>query len=981
MTSTISEPTVGRETRRAGDGQRSKLKPDFAGRESNGRRLGSGKLAVPAPGVPLLHRHRVTDLISAATTRRVTLVCAPTGAGKTIACAMWASSRPAADSIAWVSLDPGDRQPGQLWAHVGAALADLPEFGRGLADELVDTAAAVFPLRLAEAAKRLPSPVILVIDDVQELADSEPLADLDVLVRHGPPNLRLLLAGRHLAGLGVARLRVGGELAEIGAADLACTPSEAQAYFSMLGVDVPAPQLDELLGRTQGWITGLRLAAMRTGPGQGAAAPWRISGDEPLVADYLQDEILATLPEDHRGFLLRTSVADRICGDLADTLTATDGGAAMLDRLCRENVLIRPISADTEPAGPARPAASAGPVTPVAPPVLAGPGAPPMLAGPREPGATEYRYHPLLLDLLRAQLRRELPAELPSLARRAAGWQAAHGRHAEALRNSAQTGDWDFAAQILSVAGPELLLPATATALEPVLATFPASRYTSDAPVAGALAAAGLRTGDSYATELHLDNAETALRQCPDGQRQIVGTWLLALRLMHATGRGTVDPDLIDRGLELADQVGPTIRESADHQALGLLWTAIGVATLARLRITDARDALARACGPLRVGRPEFLAQATGWRAVTEAMYGDLLTADELAAEPLLSSDAADPASRQLTDLAASYLHLARDETAIARRRLDRCEQAGPGQNGWGQVVAALAGLARARIALCEGDHAGARRQVSRLRYECVRSGSGSRQRGGVSVGVPLAGSRSAIVPWAGPAGLDGALATLDADVALGEGNVPGARLALSRVVDGSIGNRADLMLGLAKVLLAEGDSHAALDRAQTCLSGQAGQVTLRDQISALTTAAVAHRRLGQAEQAADQLAHALVLAEPHGLYRPFLDGGSATRSALTVLVRPTSQGAAVAAKILQRFDTRPARPARSADTPATVPLTGSELAVLRFLPSHMTNQEIAEALFLSINTVKTHLRSVYRKLGVTTRRQAISTAGRLGLI
>ncbi|MHB1432264.1 MAG: LuxR C-terminal-related transcriptional regulator, partial [Streptosporangiaceae bacterium] len=113
---------------------------------------------------------------------------------------------------------------------------------------------------------------------------------------------------------------------------------------------------------------------------------------------------------------------------------------------------------------------------------------------------------------------------------------------------------------------------------------------------------------------------------------------------------------------------------------------------------------------------------------------------------------------------------------------------------------------------------------------------------------------------------------------------------------------------------------------------------------------------------------------------RPFLDAGPAVRSALTVLIRPASVAAPFAARVLQRFEI--AR-GRQADQPAqaAIPLTNSELAVLRFLPSHMTNQEIAEALFLSINTVKTHLRSVYRKLGVTTRRQAISRGSQIGLL
>jgi LuxR family maltose regulon positive regulatory protein len=182
--------------------------------------------------------------------------------------------------------------------------------------------------------------------------------------------------------------------------------------------------------------------------------------------------------------------------------------------------------------------------------------------------------------------------------------------------------------------------------------------------------------------------------------------------------------------------------------------------------------------------------------------------------------------------------------------------------------------------------------------------------------------------------------------------------------------------LAEARLLLAQGDSDGACSALEPCLDGIA--VALHDQVCALVIAAIAERRLGHADHATDRLTMALGLAEPQRMYRPFLDGGGAARSAMTVLIRPVSQGAAFAARILQRFDTAPAQGQHAA---AAIPLTGSELAVLRFLPSHMTNQEIAEALFLSINTVKTHLRSVYRKLNVTTRREAIARGGKLGLL
>jgi len=945
MTSTIREPIVGRDSRDAHTNKRPGLQ-----RRLVGLRQTSDKLRVPIPSVPLLHRHRVTTLIRRATASRVTVVTGPTGAGKTIACAIWADDSVSYESgdIVWVGLDPGDRQPARLWTNISATLTGAPS-AAGIVADLPDPSGQAFPLRLADVARQLQRPVTVVIDDMQELTDSPALADLDLLVRHGPANLRLMMVGRHLGGLCVARLRVGGELAEIGADDLACTHDEARAYFEMLGVDLQSAQLDEVLGRTEGWMTGLRLATMRVGPDQEPSAPWRISGDEPHVADYLRDEVLATLPAAHRDFLLRTCVADRICGDLADTLTAGAGGTAMLDQLCRENALITSAGQTREDDGPAQPTA---------------------------PGRLEYRYHPLLLDLLRAQVRRELPAELPLLTRRAAKWQAACGDHADAVRNAALVGDWDFAARVLAKAGPELLLAEQAAALEPVLVTFPASRYASDAAVAGALAAAGLRTGDISATAVHLANANATLSRCPAGLRPLVSTWLLALRLMHATTCGKSDAELIEAGTALASQAASTIGEDAEHQAVGLLWSAIGVAALSRLRVADAREAMAQACRHLRRGgRAEFLVSALAWHAVSEAMYGDLLTANELITELSGQADqAADAPWRQQACLASAYLHLAKDETASARRLLDRCEPDDRGRGCDGLVTSSLATVARARIALCEGDQVTARRLATRLRYQGMNPAGG----GGRGSDAAQPRNRMPATACGSAATIDSTLATLDADIALGEGNVTGARLALARAAEDTERERADLLLGSARVSLAEGDSKAALATAETCLAGAASQVTLRDKVSALVTAAVARRRLGQADEAADQLGYALTLAEPHGLYRPFLDGGSAARSALTVLIRPANQGAAVAARILQRFDTRPAR---QPDAPVPVPLTGSELAVLRFLPSHMTNQEIAESLFLSINTVKTHLRSVYRKLGVTTRRQAISTAGRLGLL
>src|SRR5215470_7680410 len=931
MTSTISQPAV-----RSGT-QHSKRDPHAAQPRSRLRSAkqrqvklpASDKVRPPCSNVPLIERPRVTRLIGRATAEhRVTLVCGPSGAGKTVACAAWAASSAETASVGWLSLDYGDRWPRQLWAHVRLALANTVAVPAEFASDLPDPEDDAFPLRLAQLAHRLTRPLTLVVDDISDLSGASVLAGMDQLIRHAPPTLRLVLSGRHPAGLQVARLRVSGELAEVGTAHLACTPDEADAYFHMVGLDLPTAQRDELLARTQGWITGLRLAAMRAGPGKPATSVTRITGDEPTVADYLWDEVLASLPPDSRLFLLRTSVADAICGDLADALTGGTSGGAILEQLSRENMMIRPAEADL---------------------------------GRTE--RTEYRYHPMLADMLRARLRRELPGETVRLTRRAARWLAARGQNAQAIRAAARAGDWDFAGRVLADAGPELLVPGPAADLEPVLATFPSNRFAGDPAVAGALAAAGLRTGDTSAAALHLDNAQQALGRCGQSQRQRIKTWLQALRLMSAGSAGTdaTPAELVEQSRCIALKAERTASDTAAHQGAGLLWTALGAAELIAMDAGSARRSLAAARRQLQNGRPEFADRARGWQALAEALYGDLSAASELAA-----CEGADPLAARLSRLAAAFVHLARDEPAAARAALDRCD---PGEHaddtGMRQrpdpvarrVISWLASAGQARLALADADAAAARSVLLRLRYRRMNADGGA----------------------AGAGTLDEFLAPLEVDIALRDGDYSRARLVLAQAAQNREPGSA-LLLAQARLLFAQGDSQGAVAALEPCLADSAARMTLHDKVCGLVMGAVAARRLGDAEQATERLTFALALAEPHDMYRPFLDGGASARSALTVLIRPASQGAAFAARILQRFEVTPGS---SGGQPVSlaVPLTSSELAVLRFLPSHMTNQEIAEALFLSINTVKTHLRSVYRKLGVTTRRQAITRSGKLGLL
>jgi LuxR family maltose regulon positive regulatory protein len=896
---------------------------------ADGPELLGDKLRIPQPGVAVLRRGRLIDLIEQAAAHRVTVVSGPAGAGKTVACASWAAATPAARRVAWLTLDEADRDPARFWTYVRAALSRIAGVPADFARALPDAAPDGYPLRVVEAAQLLTEPLTLVLDDVHELADGPVLAGLDLLLRHVPPTLRLILSGRCPPRLALARLRVSGDLADVSTSDLACTADEADAYFAMLGLDVDAAARDELLGRTEGWMAGLRLAAMSVRSQMPDARQiTSIAGDEPLVSDYLWDEVLGRQPPEIRLFMLRTSVTERMSGDLADALTGEPGGARTLERLSRENSFVETLG----------------------------------------DGHAAYRYHPLLRDVLAAERDREIPHEVPILLRRAARWHAAHDQSIDALRSAARAGDWDYAAHMLAEAGAAALVRSGATTLEQVLALFPAERRADDAAVAAALAAAGLWNGDTGAAAHHLEAAQRALGRCAPAARRIIEPWLAALRVMQAASRAAADPGLLAQGWTLAEQAQATAGTQPEHRTLGLLWFALGTARLRRWEIHEARYALNHACRQLTAGGlGELRARARGWQALAEAWYGDLTAAEKALGEPGATGAGAgglagiaaagpgrDPAASCLAALASAQVSLARDDLAGARKMLDDADEYAasrhqvPGEPSLGVV----GGLIRARTALADGDATGARGLVLRLR----------------DTGAP------------GDPELDWVLTMLDGEIALRTGDAARARLTLGPDADGPQAARAESLVMRGRLLLSEGDFKGALETMGPVLDGTADEMTLQIKLAAVLAAAVANRRLGLTGTAAELLEQALALAEPDDACRVFLDVGQPVRSAITVLVPPTSRSAGFAGRILERFDTQLPH-ADAAPDQAEVLLTDSELAVLRFLPSHLTNQEIAEALFLSINTVKTHLRSAYRKLGVASRRAAIARARRLDLL
>lgn len=840
-------------------------------------------------------------------------------------------TRGRAHDVAWLTVDPADNQPHRFWSHLAAALGQVqpslraPSPDRAPPMDLVD--------EIVEAVSGRDRSIVLVMDDIHELDQPEVLHGLDLLLRHAPPQLRLILSGRHRPALQLARLRVSGDLAEIGAGDLAWTESEAAEYFRTADLPIGTDQVAELVARTGGWSTGLRLACLwlkeqcetdRQGRG--------FTGSTRIVGDYFRDEVLSRQKPEVRRFLLRTSVASPLSADLAGTLTGTADAARILDRLSRENCFVEAPDAD-------------------------------------RPG---YCFHPLFREFLRAELGRESPDDVPRLLGEAARRHRSNGRPLDALRAAVAGEDWTHAVEILAEDDVRVLLGAEDGELSAILTRLPPELASATPMVALAHAWTRLAAGDPDAAAPYIESAGRAAGTVEPR----IGRIIAALNLVRAWMSGDCTPESLSTARRALHRTGGVPSHApAERRATGCLLLALGLAHSWNVEFVSADTALRRAVKELEAGDfPALTCFATACAALIGAIQGDLTGAEETAGA--LRSDLAraketagtlrDPAPspdgplrpHPIADLALAWVHLERDEPADVHRLLDRIEpwpRRRPPEDG---PVSAFATLIRARALVAGGDVAAARSCLAELRR---RRRLSSRLIQAVTL---------LDIAWLPATDLPRLLPDLDPT-----GSEPAA-LTLADAESGSPPPASDAV-ATGRLHLIRNDPVGALVAVQDCLGGTAGEMRPLDRIAALLVAAAAHRRLGATSPAAELLDQALELAEPHRARRVFLDGGRSVRSLLTILVPPNGPRVPFGNEILRRFERGAVNP-NSDEGPA---LTQCELAVLRFLPSHMTNKEIAEDLFLSVNTVKTHLRSVYRKLGVTTRREAISQATRQGFV
>src|SRR5271157_1000755 len=278
-------------------------------------------------------RPALLERLSAGYAGGVTLISAPAGSGKTVLLRSWIDAAGLGERTAWVSVERDERDEQRFWLAVVEALRTAAGMEGPIGDlgpaPGFDSDAVVE--RIIDGARSLDKPLLLVIDDLHHLVDPRALSPLELLLDRRPPQLRVILSTRHDPPLGLHRLRLAGELTELRATDLRFQLDETNALFSAAGITLSVAAVGSLQARTEGWVAGLRLAALSlAGRPDAERFVAEFSGSERTVADYLFAEVLQREPEPVRQLLLRTSILERVNGALADRLLGTIGSEGIL---------------------------------------------------------------------------------------------------------------------------------------------------------------------------------------------------------------------------------------------------------------------------------------------------------------------------------------------------------------------------------------------------------------------------------------------------------------------------------------------------------------------------------------------------------------------------------------------------------------------------------------------------------------------------
>ena len=861
------------------------------------------------------------------------LVSAPAGFGKTTLLAEWAAQ--AGMPVAWLSLDAGDNDPRRFLAYVIAALnrpfkdAPVCTAARAMLESFQSPPFQTILFTFINDLTEISQPLALVLDDYQFITSQGVNEVLTAMLEHIPADLHLVISTRLDPSLPLHRLRARQQMIEVRADDLRFTRGEAGAFLNtVMDLNLSEADIFSLSERTEGWVVGLQMAALSMPPGSDHSAFVRaFGGSQRYILEYLIEEVLERQPEDIQAFLLRTSILDRLCGPLCDAVLGSQGSSVVLERLERSNLFLTQLD---------------------------------------ETGYW-YRYHHLFADLLRARLLQSHPEELQSLHLRASRWYEEAGIPEQAIQHALAAGEIARAARLVERSAFDIMSRGEMASLLGLFDALPEELISSRAGLGIYRAWAFIFSGQLQQVEPQLLEVEKIVQpdDGPGNVREILGSiavirglladfqgnmasaiefarqadrllpsdkWAERSIIPYVLGDGYMSTGELDKAAQAFEEIGEVGKVS------GNLWT-VSVA-LHKLALVKKLQGKLHAVNDLYQETIRFASQRGGqhYGSLGASYVGlsDLLREwNELDAARQVVTQAVKDMERwrSPTDLVNGYITLARislssGEIDIARRALERAEDIGRTGNIF-LITRKTLEACQVRMDLHQGDLDQAERWVKDQQLN---------------------------EKWA----------------------AGGWQLDFVNEV---------VWISLGRVLIAQKEWDRALDVLATLAEAAESAGRQGRLIEILALLALALNGSGRVSEAHGTLAKSLALAEPEGYMRLFLDEGKPMQALLRACSRSLEGSlTAYADRLLEAFALEPRREsgeaAQSFPSETLVePLTGREVEVLRLLAAGLSNQEIAERLYLSAGTVKTHTHNLYGKLGVRTRTQAIARAQELKLI
>jgi LuxR family maltose regulon positive regulatory protein len=864
----------------------------------------------------LLDRKDLLQLLDRAVTKRVTVLSAPPGSGKTSLLRAWAERSTSVRRVAFVTVERGQQNEQLFWCAVLDAIrspaglldSETPPAPTAAldVDQLVDSV-------LSEVAEQV-EPLVLIIDDLHELRSTDALTQLETFLAMLPSSAGVVLSSRRDPSIRLHQLRLADDIAEIRAGDLRFTERETRELLAACAVSLSGAGVAALHERTEGWAAGLRLAVISL---SGHPDPERFvaefSGTDRAIGEYLMAEMLERQPREVQSMLLRTSIVDRMSGELADLLAGCSGSERTLLELEEANAFV--VSLDA--------------------------------------ARTWFRYHQLLADFLRLELRRTLADEVPDLHRRAARWLGDRGDVVGAVRHTIAAGDWPDAARLVADHSFRWVLDGQAGTIRAVLQAFPEGASVDHPDLALAHAAAELNQGRIEEAAAQLALAESHLHSAPPARRRRLTVAIASLQLALARRSGQFSEvieqvNLLDASI--ADASNEPIAMSSELRGVALL--NLGIVETWSGRLLEAEQHLNEGAALAQsIGRPYLEVACRAHQGFPSKLIS-VTTAHERGRQAVALAEhyALDDRPILAPALGAvGGMAIWMGEFDEGERWLRRAWEVGSAHVD--PATAVLLHLATGML------HAARGQQQSALEAFTAAAHAQSLLTGVHALAPRITGWLAATQARLGMP--DEARATLAGFTA-----EPGRTGAISNA--------------RAWICLVAGDAGMALEVLQEVRDTTA-PVEPFTLVEAHLLAGTAHLRLGDRNAAAVAAEAALATAEPDRLIFPF----ALTEAAelLDVLLHHETAHGALLADIVDQLLGAPAPRTDREPLSQSDGLSRSELRVLGYLPTNLTRTEIAQELHVSINTVNTHIRNVFAKLDVGDRSAAVQRARRLRLL